>query len=96
MPAGTRRAVPLVAKVQRLGGRAVRTRRATIIRRRIVAGAVALAAAVSAPVALAATGSHAATRSHAASTAVHAQVQKDGIVLVSGYDGGASLQAGGR
>jgi len=68
----------------------VRTRRATIIRRRIVAGAVVLAAAVSAPVALAATGSH------TASTAVHAQVQKDGTVLVSGYDGGVPLQAGGR
>jgi len=67
----------------------VRTRRATIIRRRIVAGAVVLAAAVGAPVALA-------TGSHTASTAVHAQVQKDGTVLVSGYDGGVPLQAGGR
>jgi hypothetical protein len=68
----------------------VRTRRATIIRRRIVAGAVVLAAAVGAPVALAASGPHAASR------VVHAQVQKDGSVLVSGYDGGVSLQAGGR
>jgi hypothetical protein len=66
----------------------VRTRRATIIRRRIVAGTVVLAAAVSAPVALAA-GS-----SHSSSTAVHTQVQKDGTVLVSGFDGGVSLQAG--
>jgi hypothetical protein len=47
-----------------------------------------LAAAVSAPVAVAA-GS-----SHPSSTAVHTQVQKDGTVLVSGFDGGVSLQAG--
>ena len=68
----------------------MRTRRATIIRRRIVAGAVVLAAAVSAPVALSA-GS-----SHSSSTAVHTQVQKDGTVLVSGFDGGVSLQGDGR
>jgi hypothetical protein len=68
----------------------VRTDRATIIRRRIVAGAVVLAAAVAAPVAVASSGSH------SASTAVHTQVQKDGTVLVSGYDGGVSLQAGSR
>lgn len=66
----------------------MRTRRATIIRRRIVAGAVLLAAAIGAPVAVAA-GS-----SHSPSTAVHTQVQKDGTVLVSGFDGGVSLQAG--
>jgi hypothetical protein len=68
----------------------VRTRRATIIRRRFVAGAVGLAAAVSAPIAVAA-GS-----SQSSSTAVHTQVQKDGTVLVSGFDGGVSLHAGGR
>jgi hypothetical protein len=70
----------------------VRTRRATIIRRRIVAGAVVLAAAAAAtaPVALAA-GS-----SHPSSTAVHTQVQRDGTVLVSGFDGGVSLQGDGR
>jgi hypothetical protein len=67
----------------------VRTRRATIIRRRFVAGAVVLAAAVSAPIAVAA-------GSQSSSTAVHTQVQKDGTVLVSGFDGGVSLQAGGR
>jgi hypothetical protein len=64
----------------------VRTRRATIIRRRFVAGAVVLAAAVSAPVAIAAGSSQ-------SSPAVHTQVQKDGTVLVSGFDGGVSLQA---
>ena len=47
-----------------------------------------LAAAVSAPVAVAATSSH------SPSTAVRTQVQKDGTVLVSGFDGGVSLQAG--
>lgn len=66
----------------------MRTRRATIIRRRLIAGAVVLAAAVSAPIAVAA-GS-----AHPSSTAVHTQVQKDGTVLVSGFDGGVSLQAG--
>jgi hypothetical protein len=64
------------------------TRRRTIIRRRIVAGAVVLAAAVSAPVAVAATSSGS-TR-----TGVHTHVQKDGTVLVSGYDGGAALSGG--
>lgn len=66
----------------------MRIRRATIIRRRLIAGAVVLAAAVSAPIAVAA-GS-----AHPSSTAVHTQVQKDGTVLVSGFDGGVSLQAG--
>jgi hypothetical protein len=65
----------------------VRTRRATIIRRRFIAGAVVLAAAVSAPVAIAAGSSH-------SSSPVHTQVQKDGTVLVSGFDGGVSLQPG--
>ena len=68
----------------------MRTRRATFIRRRFVAAAVMLAAAIGAPVAVAA-GS-----SDSSSTAVHTQVQKDGTVLVSGFDGGVSLQAGGR
>jgi hypothetical protein len=66
----------------------VRTRRATFIRRRFVAAAVVLAAAVSAPVAVAASSSD------SSSTAVHTQVQKDGTVLVSGFDGGVALQAG--
>jgi hypothetical protein len=66
----------------------VRTPRATFIRRRVVAGAVLLAVAVSAPVAVAA-GS-----SDSSSTAVHTQVQKDGTVLVSGFDGGVALQTG--
>jgi hypothetical protein len=47
-----------------------------------------LAAAVSAPVAVAAASSH------SSSPDVHTQVQKDGTVLVSGFDGGVSLQAG--
>jgi hypothetical protein len=47
-----------------------------------------LAAAVSAPVAVAA------GVSHSSSTAVHTQVQKDGTVLVSGFDGGVSLRPG--
>jgi hypothetical protein len=84
----TARAVRLLVSVDRLGGRKVRTRRATIIRRRFVAGAVVLAAAVSAPVAVAASTSHSSSRD------VHTQVQKDGTVLVSGYDGGVALQAG--
>jgi hypothetical protein len=66
----------------------VRTPRATFIRRRFIAGAVVLAAAVSAPVAVAASSSH------SSPTVVHTQVQKDGTVLVSGFDGGVSLQAG--
>ncbi len=66
----------------------MRTRRATFIRRRFIAGTVVLAVAVSAPVALAA------GPSHSSSTVVHTQVQKDGTVLVSGFDGGVSLQAG--
>ena len=66
----------------------MRTRRATIIRRRFIAGAVVLAAAVSAPVAIAASSSG------TSSTAVHTLVQKDGTVLVSGFDGGVALQAG--
>ena len=66
----------------------MRTHRATIIRRRLIAGAVVLAAAVSAPVAVAASSSH------SSSPAVHTQVQKDGTVLVSGFDGGVALQAG--
>lgn len=68
----------------------MRTRRTTIIRRRFVAGAVALTVAVSAPVAVAAASSS------SSSTAVHTQVQKDGTVLVSGFDGGVSLQASGQ
>ena len=63
------------------------TRRATFIRRRFVAGAVVLAVAISAPVAVAASSS-------GSSSAVHTQVQKDGTVLVSGFDGGVSLQSG--
>ena len=68
----------------------MRTRRATIIRRRLAAGTVVLAVAVSAPITVAAASSH------SSSTAVHTQVQKDGTVLVSGFDGGVSLQAGSR
>jgi hypothetical protein len=53
-------------------------------RKRLAAGAVALAVAVGAPAAaLAATSS--------GSQPVHAQVQKSGAVIVSGYDGGAPL-----
>jgi hypothetical protein len=78
----------LMVSVDRLGGRAVRTRRSTVIRRRLVAGAVVLAAAATAPVAVAA------STTHSSSPAVHTQVQKDGTVLVSGFDGGVSLQAG--
>jgi phosphate-selective porin len=66
------------------------TGRTKIIRRRVVAGVVVLAAAVSAPVAVAATSSS------SSRAGVHTQVQKDGTVLVSGYDGGVSLQSGGR
>ena len=66
------------------------TRRTKIIRRRIVAGAVVVAAAVSAPVAVAATSSN------SSKTAVHTQVQRDGTVQVSGYDGGVALQPSGR
>jgi hypothetical protein len=66
------------------------TRRAKIIRRRIVAGAVVLAAAASAPVAVAATSSG------SSGASVHTQVQKDGTVQVSGYDGGVALQSGSR
>ncbi|HEX5192613.1 MAG TPA: hypothetical protein VFW09_07405 [Solirubrobacteraceae bacterium] len=69
------------------------TRRTKIIRRRIVAGAVVLAAAVSAPVAVAATSSN---PSSSSKTAVHTQVQRDGTVQVSGYDGGVALQPSGR
>jgi hypothetical protein len=68
----------------------VRTRRATIIRRRLVAGTVVLVVAASAPVAVAASSSH------SSAPAVHTQVQKDGTMLVSGFDGGVPLQAGGR
>jgi hypothetical protein len=64
------------------------TRRATVMRRRIVAGAVVLAAAASAPVAVAATSSGS-TRA-----GVHTQLQKDGTVQVSGYDGGVAVQSG--
>ncbi len=66
----------------------MRTTRATFIRRRFVAGAVVLAAAVGAPVAVAAGATH------SSPAAVHTQVQKDGTVLVSGFDGGVSLQTG--
>ena len=68
----------------------MRTRRATIIRRRLVAGVVVLAAAASAPVAIAASSSG------SSRAGVRTQVQKDGTVLVSGFDGGVSLQSGGR
>jgi hypothetical protein len=56
----------------------------------LVAGAVVVAAAVSAPVAVAASSSH------SSSPVVQTQVQKDGTTLVSGFDGGASLQTGDR
>jgi hypothetical protein len=67
------------------------TPRNTIIRRRVIAGAVVLAAAVSAPVAVAATSSSSSPR-----PGVQTQVQKDGTVQVSGYDGGVGLQTGSR
>ena len=66
------------------------TRRSKIIRRRIVAGAVVLAAAASAPVAVAATSSS------SSRSGVHTQVQRDGTVQVSGFDGGVALQSGSR
>jgi hypothetical protein len=66
------------------------TGRTKIIRRRVVAGVVVLVAAVSAPVAVAATSSS------SPRAGVHTQVQRDGSVLVSGYDGGVSLQSDGR
>jgi hypothetical protein len=68
------------------------TPRTTIIRRRVIAGAVVVAAAVSAPVAVAATSSS----SHSPRPGVHTQVQRDGTVQVSGFDGGVGLQSGGR
>ena len=64
------------------------TRRTKIIRRRIVAGAVVLVAAVSAPVAVAASSSS------SPRAGVHTQVQRDGTVQVSGYDGGVALSGG--
>ena len=66
------------------------TRRSKIIRRRIVAGAVVLAAAASAPVAVAATSSS------SSRAGVRTQVQRDGTVQVSGFDGGVALQSGSR
>ncbi len=66
------------------------TRRAKIVRRRLVAGVVVLAAAVSAPVAVAATSTSSSRGS------IHTQVQRDGTVQVSGYDGGVALQSGSR
>ena len=66
------------------------TRRTKIMRRRIVAGSVVLAAAASAPVSVAATSSSSPRAS------VHTQVQRDGTVQVSGYDGGVALQSGSR
>jgi hypothetical protein len=66
------------------------TPRNIIIRRRIIAGAVVLAAAASAPVAVAATSSS------SPRPGVHTQVQRDGTVQVSGYDGGVGLSTGGR
>ena len=64
------------------------TRRSKIIRRRIVAGAVVLAAAASAPVAVAATSSS------SPRAGVHTQVQRDGTVQVSGFDGGVAVGSG--
>ncbi len=80
-----------MVSVDRLEVQQMNARRATIIRRRVVAGAVVLAAAASAPVAVAATSS-----SKSPSPAVHTQVRSDGTVVVSGFDGGAALQSGGR
>jgi expansin (peptidoglycan-binding protein) len=66
------------------------TRRTKIIRRRVVAGAVVFAAAASAPVAVAATSSS------SPRAGVHTQIQRDGTMQVSGYDGGVALQSGSR
>ncbi len=57
--------------------------------KKAAAGVAVLALAVAAPAAaLAASGSASASSSHAV---VHAAVQRSGLVVVSGYDGGASL-----
>jgi VIT1/CCC1 family predicted Fe2+/Mn2+ transporter len=61
------------------------------ISKRLAAAVAAVALAVAAPAALAATSS-----SSSQKPVVHVAIQRSGTVVVSGYDGGAPLTAGGR